>query len=125
MQSASLLLVGIFPVSKRKMYSLYTHENVDNCELPLTLFDLVSAALQPEHFSSVGIEVLFTAVLNRRLLYKSDIQPHHLKRSYSVGMFGPVKQSWNLLLINSDGDIIGATQIASDILSPLFLKAGR
>jgi hypothetical protein len=61
--------------------------------------------------------ILFTAVLNRRLLYKSDIQPHHLKRSYSVGMFEPAKQfshkqSRNLLLVNSDGDIIGATQIA-------------
>jgi hypothetical protein len=68
-------------------------------------------------FSSVGIEDLFTAVLNRRLLYKSDIQPNHLKMSYSVGMFGPAKQSSdkqsrNLLLVNSDGDIIGATQIA-------------
>jgi hypothetical protein len=59
-------------------------------------------------FSSVSIEVLFTAVLNRRLLYKSDIQPPHLKRSYSVGMLGPVKQSRNLLLVNSDGDIVGA-----------------
>jgi hypothetical protein len=58
-------------------------------------------------FSSVGIEVLFTAVLNRRLLYKSDIQPHHLKRSYSVGMFRPVKQSRNLLIVNSDGEIVG------------------
>jgi hypothetical protein len=68
-------------------------------------------------FSSVGIEVPFTAVLNRRLLYKSNIQPYHLKRSYSVGMLGPAKQSShkqsrNLLLVNSDGDIIGATQIA-------------
>jgi hypothetical protein len=64
-------------------------------------------------FSSVGIEVLFTAVLNRRLLYKSDIQPHHLKRSYSVGMLGPEKQSShkqsrNQLLLNSNGDIVGA-----------------
>jgi hypothetical protein len=67
----------------------------------LTLWFSVSAALQ---FSSVGIEVLFTAVLNRRLLYKSDIQTHHLKRSYSVGMFGPAKlsshkQCRNLLLV--------------------------
>jgi hypothetical protein len=35
----------------------------------------------------------------------------------SVGMFGPAKQSShkqfrNLLLVNSDGDIIGATHIA-------------
>jgi hypothetical protein len=36
-----------------------------------------------------------------------------LKRSYSVGMFGPAKQtshkqSRNLLLVNSDSDIVGA-----------------
>jgi hypothetical protein len=81
-------------------------------------------------FSSVGI-VLFTAVLNRRLLYKSNIQPHHLKSSYSVG---PGKQSRNLLVLNSDGDIVGAmleigrcsqteksvkvkTQVARDVFS--------
>jgi hypothetical protein len=49
---------------KRKVYSLYTHENVDNCECPLTLFDLVVFSLSI--FSSVGMEVLFTAVLNIR-----------------------------------------------------------
>jgi hypothetical protein len=62
-------------------------------------------------FSSVGIEVLFTAVLNRRLLYKSDIQPHHLKRSYSVGKLGPGKQYSHKQSVTSsisDGDIVGA-----------------
>jgi hypothetical protein len=103
---------------------------ITECKWPLTLFLTlwfsVSAALHfsLRIFSSVGIEVLLTAVLNRRLLNKSDIQPHHLKRSYSVGMFGPAKQSSNkqsrnMLLVNSDVDIIGATQIAWDILSSL------
>jgi hypothetical protein len=61
----------------------------------LTLWFSVSATLQPEHFffSRNRGHGLFTAVLNRRLLYKSDIQPHHLKRSYSVGMSGTAKQS--------------------------------